>query len=99
MKPPVRNTFHIVHDPVRQVTLLYGGYPPAPQPVFADTWIWNGATQTWTNPNPSPNPGPLVGHAMTFDTERARVLLFGGAGGPALSAETWEWNGAAWKKR
>lgn len=41
----------------------------------------------------------LVGHAMTFDTDRGTVLLFGGGGGPALSSDTWEWNGTSWKKR
>jgi hypothetical protein len=33
---------------------------------------------------------------MTYDSDRGRVVLFGGSGGP--SAETWEWDGAVWRR-
>ena len=34
-----------------------------------------------------------VGHAMAYDRDRGRVVLFGGGMYGGVSAETWEWDG------
>ena len=58
-------------------------------------------TLTWTNLTPSPMV-PRVFHATAYDSERERVVLFGGAtpdqaySGSIADNETWEWDGAAW---
>src|SRR5260370_25772114 len=42
-------------------------------------------------------PSPRVGHAMTYDSARARTILFGGDPlATALLNDTWEWNGEFW---
>jgi hypothetical protein len=46
-------------------------------------------------------PSPRFGHAMAFDSNRSRVVLFGGfafPGGPlpVLVGDTWEWDGDDW---
>jgi len=42
-------------------------------------------------------PSPRVGHAMTYDSARARTILFGGDPlANALLNDTWEWNGEFW---
>ena len=43
-------------------------------------------------------PGPRTDHAMTFDSQRGRTVLFGGLGssGDAILGDTWEWDGSFW---
>jgi hypothetical protein len=36
---------------------------------------------------------------LTFDSLRARSVLFGGAAGWTMFGDTWEWNGTAWTQR
>src|SRR5215472_2067643 len=35
-------------------------------------------------------------HAMAFDSQRGRTVLFGGIGGNAGLGDTWEWDGSFW---
>lgn len=41
-------------------------------------------------------PRPRFGHAMTYDSGRKRVLLFGGASADGTQGDTWEWDGTNW---
>lgn len=36
-------------------------------------------------------------HALAYDADRARVLLFGGADEKSVRADLWEWDGRAWR--
>jgi hypothetical protein len=36
--------------------------------------------------------GVRNGHAMTYDTDRGRVILYGGADASSVTGDTWEWN-------
>ena len=36
-------------------------------------------------------------HAMAYDSDRGRVILFGGADESKVRGETWEWDGRRWK--
>jgi hypothetical protein len=49
---------------------------PSPEPLSRpeDSILAN----TWTNMNPSTHPGARSGHAMAYDSESDRVILFGG---------------------
>jgi len=38
-------------------------------------------------------------HAMAYDTARGVAVLFGGFDGTKTIADTWEWDGSAWKLR
>jgi hypothetical protein len=58
----------------------------------ADTWEWDG--EVWTQVADT-GPSARRGHALAFDSVRARVLLFGGRGASALG-DTWAWDGEAW---
>jgi len=87
-----------------QKVVLYGGTndplaacasslsPPPAQPVFGDTWEWDGAN--WTKRTPAVSPPPLWGHAMV--TVGDRVVLFGGQGTDRVLNETWAWDGVTW---
>jgi hypothetical protein len=53
-----------------------------------DTWRYSGGA--WALDSPSGHPGARTGAAMTFDTARKVVLLFGGA--PTSQDDTWEYH-------
>lgn len=36
------------------------------------------------------------GHAIAFDAQHGRSVLFGGSSASGYSGDTWEWNGTAW---
>jgi len=44
------------------------------------------------------SPGVRNGHAMTYDSCRRRVILFGGADAGAVRGDTWEFDGARWAR-
>ncbi len=45
----------------------------------------------------SSEPGPRNAHGMAYDRVRGRVVLFGGADEQRVLADTWEFDGLAWK--
>lgn len=51
----------------------------------------------WTQRSPVTTPSAREDHAMTYDSVRGVVVLFGGQlTGGSLSNETWTWNGTNW---
>ncbi|HZI29542.1 MAG TPA: kelch repeat-containing protein [Gemmatimonadaceae bacterium] len=59
--------------------------------------VWNGTS--WTSVAGT-NPSPRGSHAMAYDRDRDRVVLYGGEAmpnGPLLS-DTWEFNGTSWSQ-
>ncbi len=86
-------------DAARDI-FLFGGDAGPPSPLWplslADTWSWNGVSWQQLAVN-----GPArAGMGMAYDSERDRVVVFGGvrSTGATLSAlnDTWEWNGVRW---
>jgi galactose oxidase-like protein len=77
-------------DAVRKRTVLFGGEAGA---KFGDTWEWNG--HLWVQVADS-GPSPRARHAMAYDQNRNRVVLFGGASQGNLVGDTWEWDGEYW---
>jgi hypothetical protein len=75
--PAPRTNHSMAFDPTRGVTVLHGGSFPfgAAGGPYYDTWEWNG-TQ-WTNRQVTVQ---LSWAAMAADTQRRRVVLFGGVG-------------------
>lgn len=71
--------------------LMFGGRNPSNQQLN-DTWWWNGVTWTMLA---SGGPPARCCHDMAYDSDRDRVVLFGGWNGGNLG-DTWEWDGAAW---
>ncbi len=63
------------------------------------TWSWNGGC--WSRKDANPAPSPRYGHAMAFDAQRSRVVLFGGvsADNGTVYDDTWEWRTASgWQR-
>lgn len=92
--PTLRDEFGMVYDSRRGVTVLYGGTAGS-----SETWEWNGTD--WVQPQ-VPNAGPHASYAMAFDSRRGVAVMYGGyrpGGTPAISDQTWEYDGAAWVQR
>jgi hypothetical protein len=88
---PVVSHHRMAYDAARGVTLLFGG---------TETWSWDGTT--WRK-LASTGPSERRVSAMAWDAQRERVVLFGGngpGGAPPYSsfADTWEWDGTAWRE-
>lgn len=84
----------MVYDGQRDVFVFYGG------PSGGETWEGDGVR--WTQRS-SQGPGPRLYFTMVQDVHRGVTVLFGGLqlaeDGGAPLADTWEWDGQAWKKR
>lgn len=53
-------------------------------------------TSNWSTIDET-GPAPRQNHALVFDSQRGKVILFGGyRGGFGFYSDTWEWDGAAW---
>lgn len=75
--------------------LAFGGYNGST--LVSQTWTWNGTT--WSL-QAGTGPSARGGAAMSYDRDRDRVVLFGGAtAASALLADTWEWSGTGWTQR
>jgi hypothetical protein len=89
---PFRSQHAMAYDAVRARVVRFGGWT-YPQPVgeLDDTWEWDGTR--WTQRAPAANPPGRRAHAMTYDSRRSRVVLFGGwlGSGPGFS-DTWEYS-------
>jgi len=82
----------MVYDSARRVTVLFGGGDPYDGGHYlGDTWEWDG--DSWTERSPSVSPVGRFGHAMTYDSKRARVVLHGGwvQDNPFPVNDTWEY--------
>jgi hypothetical protein len=42
--------------------------------------------------------GVRNGHAMTYDSNRRKVVLYGGADAVQVCSDTWEWDGSCWNR-
>jgi len=62
--PPVRNGATTGYDRPTKKLILFGGFNG--NQYLQDTWIWDGATSTWTQAN-MPSPPPKATGAMMFE--------------------------------
>jgi hypothetical protein len=94
--PPPRNAAS-VYDPIRSRTVLFGGQGVVGSNVvmFADTWEWDGVH--WLQRATASSPPGRCSHALAFDSQRGRTLLFGGLDSQFTSiGDTWQWDGSIW---
>jgi hypothetical protein len=100
-RPPNRRLHAMAYDAAQQQLVLFGGTSyNAPGAPFGDTWLLNGTS--WTQANTPSAPAPRIAHAMTYDSIRHRVVLFGGynfGSPPNPWGDTWEWDGVSWTQK
>jgi hypothetical protein len=92
----------LAFDEHRNRLVLFAG---ANAERLRDLWEWDPQAGVWTNRTPNPLrgswPEPHFGHAMVYDADRRRCVVFGGTTPAGVVDETWEWDGAAgtWQRR
>jgi hypothetical protein len=91
--PTARYLQTMAYDSLRQVIVMFGGVGQTQ--VLNDTWIWDGIN--WTQRQGTVNPPAVNTYNLCYDTQRSRMVLFGGASGKP--GETWEWDGTSWRQR
>ena len=98
LPPPPRSAHAMVYDRARSQVVLFGGTTPSMFDGTNETWTWNGAA--WSQRAPATSPPVRFGHALTFDSARGEVLLYGGYNRTSnLLGDTWVWNGTTWIAR
>ncbi|MBW1809527.1 MAG: hypothetical protein JRJ87_15125 [Deltaproteobacteria bacterium] len=108
VSPAARAGHSMEYDAVRGVVVMFGGEAGSTDLTLGDTWEWDGTKwlqQCGDGTNCSGPPG-RSGHGMVYDSERGRVLLFGGC--ENMDSDTfeclnmpdglWAWDGAGWDK-
>ena len=94
--PPPRLGAGAAYDSKRGLVMIFGGANH--QAVFNDLWSWDGNSWKKLAEN---GPEPRVMGYIAYDAKRDRVVLFGGRRGSPDNgdlSDTWEWDGAAWRK-
>jgi len=75
---PARSEHSLVFDPVTKSTFLVGGRGPGGAvPTQGELWRFDG--DKWTELPTATRPPATVGAAVTFDRDRNRVVMVGGA--------------------
>ncbi|MEI6309141.1 MAG: kelch repeat-containing protein [bacterium] len=74
--PPARDFHTLVYDNQSKKTVLFGGRTDSG--YLNDTWAYDEVTNAWTNRNPTNPPPPRNSHAMVYDSQNGKVILFGG---------------------
>jgi len=100
VSPPARKSFAMAYDSARGKVVLFGGLDRGTWPnhsTFSDTWEFDGSTWTEVTPlNPSESPSSRYCPRMAYDSDRGKIVLFGGFGSWYLG-DTWEWDGTNWE--
>ncbi len=102
VSPPARRRSAMAYDVRRGVVVLFGG--AVGRERLNDTWEWDGVSwqmRTANLPGATHLPPGRQQHAMVYDPERERVVLFAGktAGFSGVVDDTWEWDGNVWLSR
>jgi hypothetical protein len=77
--------FSAAYDPKSDRTVLFGGGDWAehyPGLGTNETWLYDDTSKTWARVNPLVSPPKRFGSAMTYDSSRGRIVLFGGCSVP-----------------
>lgn len=98
--PSIRSGAVMAYDVTNTKFVLFGGSNE--YNYLPETWSLNATGTAWTQLAPATSPPGLINAQMCWDTQSARVLLFGGitATTGEASNDTWSFNGATnnWTK-
>jgi hypothetical protein len=96
--PPALTGHAMAYDSARGEVILFGGEAYYERTISSDTWAWNGTT--WRKLNPAQRPPFNEYHRMVYDSDQARIVLFGGYDTSKFypRGDTWVWNGTNWTK-
>jgi hypothetical protein len=81
-------------DRVTRELVLFGGFDGTH--YLGDTWLWDGATSSWTQAHPKSSPTSVTGPMLFTDPKNGHADQFGGYDGKFYQLTTWRWNGSTW---
>jgi len=94
--PPPRSLHAMAYDSESDRIIMFGGSVAGER--NDETWAYDDNTNAWARISPDVRPLGRTGHAMSYDRESDRVILFGGSRGQPTD-ETWafDFNANAWR--
>ncbi len=95
----------MTYDNEHDVLVLFGGCEEDGNGHTNELWEWNG--EQWELRCDGEPIEDVCGdvpikrsyHRIVYDSQRNRVVLFGGWGGSRYFNDTWEWDGERWEQR
>jgi N-acetylneuraminic acid mutarotase len=90
--PSARSSHAMAYDSQNNLTVLFGGYgynSTGDLDYLNDTWVYSYTDNSWTNMTPATSPSARYGHAMAYDSQNNKVVLFGGYDAGTYDDETW----------
>jgi N-acetylneuraminic acid mutarotase len=96
--PPPREDTAMAYDSANNKVVVFGGYDG--DDPLGDTWIYDPASDGWTEITGSQAPEARQGHQMVYDSAAQKVILFGGKGKRGYLGDTWAFDTAtqSWQK-
>lgn len=93
--PSARKEFAIVGATFSNVNsiFLFGGLNASNSSVD-DTWKYTGTN--WVQLSPATSPSARSIHAMAFDRNNEKIVMFGGYSDGYFHFDTWEYDGTTW---
>jgi hypothetical protein len=99
LNPAARSESRMVYDPAIHRVVLYGGSSPVDRgtkQTYELNDTWERTQVRWIQHFPAHNPGKRGAHVMVWDSNRNRVLLFGGHNGSTALNDTWAYQNDDW---
>lgn len=95
-RPSPRSSAAMAYDSRHGRIVLFGG-TTAPSQFSNETWAYDLGNNTWTDKRPQNPPQARAYHALAYDSESDRIVLFGGN----TDNGTWAYdlNNNTWEKR
>lgn len=91
-----RSGHALAYDPGTKRVLMFSGWQPSASFYIPGQVEWDPVGSAWvTRPNVSPQPTPRHDHAMVYNPDRQRIVMYGGFDETTgRRQDIWEWNGA-----
>lgn len=98
--PSARYNTSLIFDGRGKNLLLFGGLTVLNNNNVVNGEMWTYDGTSWKQLNIAGGPSARASHAMAFDSNRALVVLFGGATNDVTALnDTWEFDGTRWQVR
>ncbi len=88
VSPSARAWHGMAYDSATDRAVLFGGIDD--NGSNGETWFYDLNRDAWTQATPLVSPSPRTGHALAYEVQSNRVILFGGRAPAGTSDETWE---------
>jgi len=87
LSPSARAWHGMAYDSATDRTVLFGGIDE--NGSNGETWFYDLNRDLWIRATPLVSPSPRTGHALAYEVQPDRIILFGGRAPGGTSNETW----------